>query len=500
MEQIEVENLGPIPSGVFKLDGPGVTRFVAPNGSGKSILLNAVQAAAQGSGKVPLRDRTRKGRVEAFGACITIGGTCRHTGAFEVSHIEGRFDLAALVDPGLKTPSSADAARIKALVALTGVKADPQLFRSHEAFADFDSIVKAASLTTDDLIEMARQIKGDFDEAARKAEDDAIREDGQARGLTSDRSVDVDEPCDAKLLQEAYNEARDVVTKLTLQQHMHGHQAARQKSAQEVLEKFYSEADEHADAEQRLAMAEGKKENLIGIIKDLEAELDTCRNSLADCIDQIDSCKRTIRAMSSKREAIETARSILSEDVITAVSSDEMDAAISAMDASEKAVERGALVRKARKDSELATMHRKAAARMRERAEKMRDAGRATDEVLSQSIRCKSMRVESDGKSARLVVDTDRGKSVPYHELSDGEKWTLAIDLGAEQVGKGGLLVISQVGWEGIDGKNRAIIHQHAMDLGVYILTAEASQDPDAGPEIVAERFGSEVTPEQVEA
>jgi glycogen operon protein len=53
-----------------------VTVLVAPNGSGKSILLDAVQTAAIGTGKLPLRDRTKKGMFSAFGAVITIGGTC----------------------------------------------------------------------------------------------------------------------------------------------------------------------------------------------------------------------------------------------------------------------------------------------------------------------------------------------------------------------------------------------------------------------------------------
>ena len=92
---ISAENLGPITALEFALTSPGVTVLVAPNGSGKTILLEAVQAAARGEGKLPLRDRTKKGKVEAFGATVTIGGTCRHTGSFEVTNLEGR------VQPGL---------------------------------------------------------------------------------------------------------------------------------------------------------------------------------------------------------------------------------------------------------------------------------------------------------------------------------------------------------------------------------------------------------------
>jgi len=54
---ISAENLGPITALEFALQSPGVTVLVAPNGSGKSILLEAVQAAARGEGKLPLKEK-----------------------------------------------------------------------------------------------------------------------------------------------------------------------------------------------------------------------------------------------------------------------------------------------------------------------------------------------------------------------------------------------------------------------------------------------------------
>lgn len=53
--------------------------------------------------------------------------------------------------------------------------------------------------------------------------------------------------------------------------------------------------------------------------------------------------------------------------------------------------------------------------------------------------------------------------------------------------------MISQIGWEGIDGKNRQIIHQRAVERGVYILTAEAASDPEAAREIVPTPFADAV-------
>lgn len=500
--RIAATNLGPITDIEFALQSPGVTVLVAPNGSGKTILLDAVQAAARGEGKLPLRDRTRKGNVEAFGAVITIGGTCRHTGAFEVTNLEGKFDLAALVDPRIKSPAAADKARIKALVSLTGVEASVNMFRGHEAFEDFDTVVTGESLATDDLIEMAARIKASYDEAALKSERLAEREFGQSTALIPASDVDLDAEDDADVLQEAYNAARDEVTRLAEQARNADTATERVMKAQECLEDL-GEEELTAERDQLLeflSIADDEHENLNSQVQALMEQVAILRGKMNHNRTEKERSQTRVTAIDRQLVQVEQAKKVLANRAgLERPSEQDIADAKEELQRAASAIEIGVKVRAAKQNAAKSQLHRKAAQDAQDRAGRYRDAGKATDEVLSGCIKCPQLRVESDGKSARLVVDTDRGKSVPYHDLSDGEKWTLAIDLGAEQVGKGGLLVISQVGWEGIDGKNRAIIHQHAVDLGVYILTAEASQDPEAGPEIVAERFGSEVTPEQVE-
>lgn len=488
---ISAENLGPITELVFALESPGVTVLVAPNGSGKTILLEAVQAAARGDGKLPLRDRTKRGKVEAFGATITIGGTCRHTGEFEVTNLEGRFDLAGLVDPRIKTPSLADSARIKSLVSLTGVTAAVDLFRQHEAFENFDRVVRAGSTATEDLVEMARKIKGDYDEAARAAEDEAEREIGHADGLKPAADLDLKLQSDAKLLQAEYDAARDSVTRLKTQKEDAERNRVTFERAMKVLadisgDELRTERDELT--EQIKAQAAETEKNTDSIeelrlqIEELQTRNRALQSESVTSAAKIATIERQIKLIDEANATIATCKTDGPLPI-------EIDSAISDMDAAQSMVEQGALIRQALKDQEKAAAHRKAAGQSRIRAAKYRDAGKATDEVLSNCIKCPQLRVESDGKSARLVTDTDRGKSITYHDLSDGEKWTIAIDIGADQVGEGGLLVISQIGWEGIDGRNRQIIHQRAVERGVYILTAEAAADPEAGRDIVPTSF-----------
>lgn len=491
---IAATNLGPITDIEFALQSPGVTVLVAPNGSGKTILLDAVQAAARGEGKLPLRDKTRKGKVEAFGACITIGGTCRHTGSFEVTNLEGKFDLAQLVDPRLKSPVAADRARIKALVSLTGVAASPERFKGHEAFEDFDSVVTSDALATDDLIDMAAKIKACYDDEALKMERRAEREFGQATALIPGSDIDLTEECDAEVLQTAYNEARDEVIRLE-------EQVRNSVKMLQQITKAEAVIDEMGDAE----LVQERSE-LLEWLENVDDAIEEKNRDIQLLMIKVESLRQDVKQIQSKavesRARIATVdRMLVMVDEAKKVLSDKTAMVVpeeqDITDAKEQlavaaaAIEQGVKIRAAKENAKKVALHRAAAKTAQDKAGKYRDAGKATDEVLSGCIKCPQVRVESDGKSARLVTDhTIRGASIPYHDLSDGEKWTIAIDIGADQVGEGGLLVISQIGWEGIDGANRLAIHEHAVKRGVYILTAEAASDPNATREIIPTPMG----------
>lgn len=499
-KSVVVENLGPIPYFAFTPKGPGVTILNAPNGSGKSILLGAIQAAATGTGKLPLRDHTREGRVEAFGAVITIGGKCRHTGGFEVTNIEGKFDLAQLVDPQLKTPQAADAARIKALVSLTGVQASPELFRTHEAFqSSFDEVVRPESIETDDLVEMARRIKSDYDQAARVKEATSQRESGHAAALAPPADLDMDEESDRETLEAAYNEARDERTRLTtLEESARSSKAAREKAKQQLdgLAVDELKADKLA-MEVRISSNDAEEEKNSLLITELQNQIAGLRNRNSVIVTETLNSKARIETIDRQLAIVADAMKTISSDDIIAPSDQSISEANEAVNLAAKAMERGVQIREALSNAVRAGLHRKASSDALRLAATYRDAGKATDDVLSSCIKCPQLRVESDGKNARLVTDaTSRGKSIAYHELSEGQQWTLAIDIGADQVGDDGLLVISQRGWEGIDGANRVAIHEHALRRNVYILTAEKSLDPNATKEIIPTQFGEPVVPQ----
>lgn len=499
-QEIVAENLGPIEHVKFTIEGPGVTVLVAPNGTGKSILLDAVASAARGKGKLPLRDRTKKGSVQAFGCNITIGASTRYTGQFEVQHIEGRFDLAMLVDPQIKSAAAADKARIKALVALTGVGADRQLFARHQAFADFAEVVSYDATTTDDLVEMAARIKQKYDAAALGAERAATHQRGQAAALKTDMDLSVEH--DAGVLRQAYDAAHDRLVQLRHQQAAADEYERKIAAAQSVLQN----GNQLAIRRQLLDAREAIENNERDIAR-VRAEKDRVATQIAELHRQQSELTAREQVLASdthsKKQQIAASEQQLAhlaaaEQAVAAVfspppSDEEMAQAVAAETAAAAQMERGHRVREAMEKEQKAAAYRTEAEKLEQKAARYREAAKATDEVLSLSIECPRLRVESDGDTARLVTDTTRGPGIPYHDLSEGERWTIAIDIGADQVGENGLLVISQVGWEGIDGRNRLAIHEHAKRRNVYILTAEAASDPNAERVIVA-RTGLDAT------
>jgi len=489
---ISVENLGPIEHFEFSGSKPGVTVFSGPNGVGKSIFQKAIQAAARGKGKVPLRDQTAHGSVEAFGATITIGANCRHTGAFEVLSLDGRFNLADLVDPRIDTPALADAARFKALVSLTGVPASPNLFRNHESFREtFDAVVDPESITTDDLVEMARKVKKNYDESALSQERAAIRENAQAVALIPPKDLDLTAESDAKVLQAERDAARDVVTQLSAQTDNAIRDKQRVKEANALLEELQHEEltteKETLDAailaaNEEYAANQSKIEELrkqaVALQARNKALLETSTNAAA----KLEGIARQLELVQKATEAVKLA-------VTQPPTDEETEEAAARLTEATAAVERGTLIRTARENEAKAAAHRKAAKVATETAVKYRDAAKATDEVLSASIKCKYLRVQSDGKNARLVTDTERGPNTLYHDLSDGQKYTIAVKIGADAVGEDGLLTVDQIGWEGIDADNRISLDRDAKEHKVHVWVLEASRVPGAPRQIVAKPF-----------
>lgn len=501
-QNIEVENLGPIQDFSFKLASPGVTTITAPNGFGKSILIESLANVAAGNGGLPLRHGTEKGRIDGLGVHVSINPKqTRTAGEFAVDHLEGKLNLASLVEPGVKDEIAADKRRIKALISLTGVEADVDLFLKRPEFTEdeFEATVSSEARKATDLVEMATRIARDYQAAARGYEGGAERDQVAADNLRAQLAeVDMTKEHDADKLNDAlYDWQRKYAVGsqavLTAQEKAKAADDARREL------KNWDERGVPLDAKEAkkaVKAAEEKHENLIKHSDSLVVQLRQLEQSIELCDREIQTAAAEYRSACDHSNAVEDhvkrreacLKAIADAENFKAPSPEELEEINASYRAAKQAMEDGVRVRDARMKQASVKAFEDSAASRRENAERLRKIATATDNVLSDAIESKWVKIvtEPGGKRVYGYVES-KDLWAPYHELSATEKWAIAIEIGVERVGEGGLLFIPQEAWEGVDVWNRKFIHEHAKQRGVFILTAEATRDESLGRELAAQ-------------
>lgn len=467
-EAIELENVGPIEALRIPLPpNGGVVVLSGRNGAGKSTALEATASALRGKGQIPLRDGTLKGRVEVAGATIRIGKSTRRAGEAEVEHLEGRFSVADLVDPGIKAPEAADAKRIKALVTLAGVKPTPELFA--EVFGE-DAEQLPVDTYGDDLVAAADKAKRFWEEKARSAErlaDTAIAKVAALRSQIED--VDLEAETDAEVLSQAHQQA--VVHLATLRERNQA--AAKLYEQQEQARRWFAEHDSAQAVsieamESELDHLQSHLEMTTAKIAELEEERRCAANAVA-------RTRNSIAAAKQYAEEVASIQALLDRE-IDQPTEEELAEAHKAVQEATRAIEQAAMTRKAAEKAAAADEHEAEHRVQTAWANEYRALARDTDELLARSIQSDALKI----KDGRLITTTGRGETY-FSDLSDGERWKIALDIAADQVGENGLLVIEQKAWEGLDFDNRIAVARHAVNRNVTILTAEASRGGASG-------------------
>ena len=479
-KEIEVTNLGPIKSMHIKLAAPGVTVLSAPNGAGKSIFIESMASVAAGKGGLPLRHGQEKGSIEGLGVRVSIGPkSCRSHGEFQVSNLEGKLDLSTFVDPGVKDPAAADRKRIKALVALTGLKADVSLFagtRPEFDAGEFERVVTTETLKCDDLVEMAAKIARDYQTEARTWEKMAAEDEGQAKRCTALLTgIDLSAESDSEILQAAYVKAHGNYSQgaSKVQQWHDGQERAQ--DAQEELDRWDEKqlpsdlkaAQQLLKEDQQLLVSLQESSGVIAkCISQLEHDLELCDASIAAQQAKVTSGERTITLVKNHAERREACEKIIANHAARVMPTDEEVAALkAAFEGAKVAMEMGVRIRDAKTLASQERLFTDSAAGRRGTAERFAPPRAPTDAVLSDAIQTPLIRItQSETSANKRVMAFCEGQEewVPFHDLSATEQWKIAIDIGVERVGEGGLLFIPQEAWEGVDVWNRSFIDQHA--------------------------------------
>lgn len=478
---IVVKNTGPVEDFILPAPRGKVVLLKGHNGAGKSTVLEAVQVLTTGRGNVTVRDRAPRGEVSGFETVLRVARRISRTGLaldeLEISSLESRFDVSTLVNPGIKAPDAADVQRIKALVQLAGALADPALFYHLVGGSQqFNDYVAAASVETNDLVLMAARIKRDLEKHAREAADKADKETkaaAAARLLTVD--VDLNAKCDGDELQQDLEFAFKEHSRLTAEANSISATLLNATTAREQLEKAEAshvgvslEQAVAAEAETSKALdrANGEVERLRGELAKAQAEAQQATLRHDNALNTWQAATNHENTIAGWRATIDAAASVqpIPAELLQAA---EYDVTIA-----RRAVEQGAIVRKAKESSEKAAAHMQSAAEWSQISDHLRDAAKGTDDVLSdvvQKLGC-PLRVAA----GRLVTETKRGETF-FGELSDGERWKLALDIAIEAVGPNGVLTIEQNAWQDLDPTNQQLIINRVAETDCTLFTAQCA-------------------------
>lgn len=482
-----LENVG----AVGRLEVPetpdgGIVVFVGKQGTGKTTAISAIDALI--SGKKPngitTKDGELFGKVEGWGAKLTLGDRVRRTGEIEVTSIEGRIDPGLLVNPGIKDPAIADEHRIKALVSLAAVKPDLSLF--HDAFGSkelFDAVVKPSSIQTGDLVAMSGALKRDADAAALASEREADELAGRAKAkFEKPEGIDESASCDENELALAYDEAVMAVSRLQATKEANDQIREDAEVATERLQEI-GDSGSKEEAQKHLADSLLKFENDAQSVKELEVSLRKAKErcGLAEAVwkaarKQLEAAEQSDKQRQTLLDLIDRAKNC------RVIDKAEIEAALVVKDEARAAVQKGQRVRDYLANKADGERLSKQSIAARQKADRLRKAAAATQDVLSAAVQ-KAGIPELRVDNGRLVTRTKRGKTL-FADLSEGERWRIAIDIAIRQVGRGGIFAVNQVAFDSIDIHNRRAINEQVRAAGVTIITAETLQDDQSNGEI----------------
>lgn len=476
---IEIQNIGPIEHLVIPIpEEGGLCVLRARNGRGKTKALEAVENALSGSGKLEVRDGETKGSVEAFGVTLTVGRSTRRKGELEVERLTGRYNIEHLVDPGIKNAEAADAARIKALIQIAGIEPDASKF--YEIVGGqkrFEEVVGPAAIASGDPVTMADKVKRDLESAARKHEEQA--EHAEGRNVGSKRAaegIDITAPSDPLELQEGLETA-----------------IRRQSDLQATARTAVEWQSAVGAAKEKLANARASYSGIT--VEEALEDVSEAKQTLALADEAVHAAKEALKAAEDQqaemrtdlRHAQETMRQAQQHEELVAAwrrqceelppayvpSVEALRQAQEAVEQARQAVENGALVRRAKRSLQDAKDALAEANGHRKQADQLREAAKATDDVLSSLVAEAGLPLVV--KAGRLMTKTRRGATY-FADLSAGERRKLAIDGAIRKIGEHGVLVLSQEGYEGLDPIARQELADHLKLRGVVALTAECSE------------------------
>ncbi len=464
---IELDSIGAIRSAKILIpkDG-GVVVLTGRNGSGKSTALDAIQAAMTGKGKPPVTDMAKSGSVRVAGVTMTVARSVHRQGELQVETLEGRLSIADLVDPGFVDPERADAKRVKALVGLSQADiSEGDLHGFPENLLD--------GLSLDDPVAAMAELRKRLNIGANEYEKFSAKDEAAAAAILESLAGDLDSPIDPAAAQEQVTAAIRAMDALQKQSELAEAAKVRIDAAMGRLAELPAvDLDKALQEAARLEVETAqKKARALQLKTEYEEALAQYKKS-AEYLRIAGAHYDSKSEQAKLRDELERQ---IQEAHVEPPSADALSAAAAELEAAKAVQAQAAQQQVMAQQRERADALILTAQEYADEAKELREKARQTDEVLSEivaEIPACPLRV-IDG---RLVTNTKRGATF-YADLSAGERWRIALDIAIQAVGTGGLLVIPQEAWEGLDPANRTAIDAQAKESKVVVLTAECSAD-----------------------
>jgi len=464
-KSVTVINYGPIIHHQAVLR-PGVNIARGANAVGKSTFVACVSALATG-GTLPanVTDGADRAQVEGIGRVIKIKAKATAIGTPDAPAIDGG-SVAKLVDPGLKSQDAANAARIKELARLRNVKLSTEEIVGVIGRDTVDPVTLSAVVGMPDPVEAVAALKRTIEEQARDHERRADKLAAECDSLFRMAQFDGDPISEtaARKKMETALAAKAAIEERSRLARESGAKVAAARAALDGLGDIEGSHLEHLLADQE------------SIAREAEAAMEAARQKLEFAHAKATELRRRIAERDRRIKEKSDLSAVLESAAVAPPTEEERAGAEKAVEDAGAAVKAAAAFQMAEQSKEQAQELAKVLAKAREAGNSLRRASKSLDGVLTAAIGGGSLEVR-DG--LLWWRGDDRRKAEPFHRLSDGFRWRIALEeVSRIHAGAHAILAVEQPAWEGLDQSNRRLVHELAEKCNVYLITAEADDGP----------------------
>lgn len=487
-KQFVVQDLGPIKA--LRIPIPeegGVVVLKGTRGVGKSTALRSLTAATRGeTAGISKRDNAPYGKIEGLGVSVTLNRTARRDGQLVVEALDGT-SVSAIVDPGIKDPILADKARVKAIVAVSKLKVDASKFEG--LGLETPDIVRAISGNESNPIEAGAAVKKLIDKQAREEESRVDKLTGEYESLQkgllgSTAMTEAEMRPDAvidELIDKLKGDLRDLQSDAKwVEQHRPDYESAKGPKT--------DEAKESEPKHRELGEIHEDRDKIAKRMADLRREIDSLLQNDVQLEREYAAADAAKKAKASAAAALEKAQAAsaaivkafeekMGRDFPAEITATELAITELRDEKLKNATARVRIADAERMDSVAASIEES-----KKKAKLLRESAHKAEEVVRGLM---PAGLPLSMKDDRLVVKTDRSETELFSDLSEGERWTIGIDIAVASVGDGGLIVIPQIAWDGIPPKTRKEIADHARAKKVVCITAESTDDEGIVTEVM---------------